>query len=104
MRFVPPGKGRTGMRLFSLTMIAVLFTAFAAAQESPHGKITIPCETCHGGTTWEMRKDSPFDHATTGFALVGQHKTVACVSCHQKLVFTRMSSNCTSCHTDVHRT
>lgn len=38
-----------------------------------------PCAKCHGV---EGFKPSPFDHASTGFPLIGQHTKLGCKSCH----------------------
>jgi len=85
-------------------MLLVLVVSVAVAQESPHGKIKLECSTCHATDSWEMKKDPTFNHATTGFALTGQHRLVQCASCHKGLKFdTKMDQNCTSCHTDIHK-
>ncbi len=84
-------------------VIGMLAAGLAVAQQSPHGDLKIPCQSCHTTDSWAMRSDASFDHATTGFALDGQHKTVACASCHKDLKFKGASSRCTTCHTDVHK-
>ena len=38
------------------------------------------CEDCHTTLAWGHA--GPFDHATTGFALVGAHQTAPCEGCH----------------------
>ncbi|MFI5253007.1 MAG: hypothetical protein ACHQQQ_11320 [Bacteroidota bacterium] len=86
-----------------ILVILFLFASYCAAQQSPHGEIKIGCEQCHTADSWKMRKDSSFDHNSTGFGLTGNHKTVACISCHQKLVFAKMNSSCLSCHLDAHK-
>ena len=48
---------------------------------------------------------SSFDHLTTGFELVGQHRDLACESCHVKAKFKGTPHDCVACHgasTDVH--
>ncbi len=68
------------------------------------------CDSCHGEEVWD---DAPgFDHADTRFPLTGEHRTVACESCHAESAGTGGStrvayrplafSNCTSCHVDSH--
>jgi hypothetical protein len=41
---------------------------------------------------------STFDHFTTGFDLIGQHKQVACESCHVGGIFKGTPTDCFSCH------
>ncbi len=73
------------------------------AQESPHGKISFECSTCHTTDNWKIKKEPGFDHDATGFALTGQHVGLRCESCHEGLKFAKKSSDCLSCHTDVHK-
>ncbi len=90
-------------RLFILLALLIPAVASVNAQTSPHGKIQIACEKCHTTDSWKMRPDPSFDHATTGFALEGRHKTAGCVNCHKELRFARQSQLCSSCHVDVHK-
>lgn len=39
-----------------------------------------------------------FDHLTTGFELTGQHRIVACESCHVDTVFKGTPRECVACH------
>ncbi|MBI1805696.1 MAG: hypothetical protein HYR76_01440 [Ignavibacteria bacterium] len=87
--------------LFIALFLAAMQTAIA--QTSPHGTLRWSCETCHSTDSWKMRSDASFDHAATGFALEGQHKTVQCASCHKDLKFAGAKSSCTTCHLDVHK-
>ena len=73
------------------------------AAESPHAGASFEnesCATCHAPTGWE-RVDG-FDHARTGFALVGAHVEIKCQSCHAGSGADRFSlaSDCASCHRD----
>ena len=43
-------------------------------------------------------RTSSFDHFTTGFDLVGQHKDVPCESCHVGGIFKGTPTDCFSCH------
>jgi hypothetical protein len=86
----------------SVFVSILFFVNVGVAQESPHGKIRFECGTCHSTETWKMKKGG-FNHEATGFALTGQHKTVQCATCHEGLKFAKKSSNCLSCHTDVHK-
>ncbi|HUO52254.1 MAG TPA: hypothetical protein VMT93_07035 [Gemmatimonadaceae bacterium] len=54
------------------------------------------CETCHTTSTWA---GASFNHATTGFALTGAHAAVACNQCHLNNQFTKLATDCYSCHT-----
>jgi hypothetical protein len=45
-----------------------------------------------------MKAPMDFKHATTAFALNGQHKKGACTSCHTNLVFAGTPRSCFSCH------
>lgn len=70
---------------------------------NPHGDLKIACEACHTAEGWTaMRSPIAFDHATSGFALEGRHRTAACADCHQSLVFSRVATSCADCHRDVH--
>jgi hypothetical protein len=39
-----------------------------------------------------------FDHLTTGFELIGQHRDLPCESCHANAIFRGTPANCSSCH------
>ena len=39
-----------------------------------------------------------FDHLTTGFELVGQHRDLPCESCHANAVFKGTPRDCSACH------
>jgi hypothetical protein len=70
-----------------------------------------PCEGCHvehlgvsaGITRWPGGDPSKLDHALTGWALNGAHKTTTCNRCHTRAPkFLGLSQNCLSCHKDKH--
>jgi hypothetical protein len=79
------------------------FSGTLMAQDSPHGALRIPCASCHVTDSWNVNAGKNFNHASTGFALTGQHSAIACVSCHQDLKFAKQDHNCRSCHADIHR-
>jgi endogenous inhibitor of DNA gyrase (YacG/DUF329 family) len=57
------------------------------------------CSTCHDTVAWT--DISSFNHAATGFALVGTHMSptpTPCVSCHVNNNYTLSSTDCLSCH------
>jgi hypothetical protein len=91
------------MKNLILLWLISLFFHWAMEQKSPHGKIKIACEVCHTVDSWKMRSDSKFDHASTGFDLMGVHKKIECTSCHKKFNFSGTKKTCGSCHTDVHK-
>src|SRR5215469_4654168 len=41
---------------------------------------------------------APFDHLTTGFELLGQHRDLPCESCHANAIFKGTPRLCASCH------
>ena len=52
------------------------------------------CEECHSSVGW---KPSNFNHATTGFELVGGHNTTQCSDCHS-VNTANATSECFVCH------
>ena len=40
----------------------------------------------------------PFDHLTTGFELLGQHRDLPCESCHINAIFRGTPKDCAACH------
>jgi hypothetical protein len=76
------------------------------------------CASCHVTTTF---KKVPFNHETDGrFPLTGRHAALACAKCHKgaapaapartaranasiSVVFSGLSSSCSTCHDDVHK-
>lgn len=68
------------------------------------------CADCH--TTEAFAPASKFSHDKTDFPLLGKHKPLACIDCHQKETkngqeFQRFADvpfkTCASCHDDVHK-
>lgn len=53
------------------------------------------CQDCHTANTWH---DIRFNHAVTGFPLLGPHKTVECQVCHVNSQYRRASLECYECH------
>ena len=96
---------RRGFAWFAL-LAGLLFTGIlpARAQDSPHGPLTIGCEDCHKATSWKaVGTGAQFDHARTRFPLKGQHTAVPAASVMRPSVSADASTNCRSCHTDIHR-
>ncbi len=91
--------------LSQIIAIVFLVQSFLFAQKSPHGKnFNIKCSVCHTTNSWKVNVNNiKFDHSTTGFKLIGQHKDLGCVACHTTLKFKNTSGECISCHTDIHQ-
>lgn len=63
---------------------------------------TMRCLDCHRKNNGYFR----FDHATTGFALAGQHRNTACRFCHEQgftATARRTENACQQCHQDIHQ-
>lgn len=79
--------------------------------QDPHqGRFGATCQSCHSTAGWKEGARSNFDHDRTGFPLTGQHRQVACASCHKTrdpsgaVTFHRMAhGKCTDCHRDPHQ-
>jgi hypothetical protein len=75
-------------------------TCYACHQEDDEhrGGLGEDCADCHKPTEW---KETRFDHtAETGYALLGGHADVSCVSCHVDHQYKDTSTDCYSCHRD----
>jgi len=73
--------------------------------ENPHGQTFADesCDACHSPRGWD--DVSGFDHAATGFALVGAHANAECSACHGDAGrgaarFEGLSTSCRGCHAD----
>jgi hypothetical protein len=44
------------------------------------------------------QKRTQFDHLTTGFELIGQHRDLPCEACHYNAVFKGTPKDCAACH------
>jgi len=66
------------------------------------------CASCHSEGAWS---EVTFDHNQTSWPLDGKHLEVACRKCHfemkdnkiQNQTFKSLSTNCVSCHDNVHQ-
>ncbi|MBK7230141.1 MAG: hypothetical protein IPH97_15015 [Ignavibacteriales bacterium] len=69
---------------------------FNSAINPNHTAAGIPttCEQCHTSTNWTP---STFDHATTGFTLLGSHQSIQCSSCHEGTT-SGLNNLCITCH------
>jgi len=90
------------MRRMILFIVYVIFVTSTFAK-SPHGEdFKTNCVVCHTTNDWTKIKMEGFNHDTTDFPLIGQHKTVYCRKCHVDLEFKNAKRECVSCHKDVH--
>lgn len=74
------------------------------AAKDPHkGKLGKNCEGCHSEAGWKQTR--PFDHGTTGYNLVGGHRSVACLACHVGQRWAETPRACVACHLkdDTHK-
>jgi hypothetical protein len=58
----------------------------------------VKCSTCHNTISWST---ATFDHAATGFALIGTHASpvpTPCAACHVNNNYTLSSTDCMGCH------
>jgi hypothetical protein len=72
-----------------------------AKKDAHKGSLGPACGNCHSTTAWTPAK---FDHARTGFPLVGAHAQADCSDCHAKGRYQDAKPSCVSCHRkdDVH--
>ncbi|NOZ04479.1 MAG: hypothetical protein GXO92_07755 [FCB group bacterium] len=66
------------------------------------------CGDCHGPAGWDILELKRFNHQTTAFPLEGNHRTQPCDRCHtgsttrERHNFSTGSTECVSCHLDIH--
>lgn len=71
--------------------------------KNPHGKLAWDCQDCHSTASWsDIKVSEKFDHAKTGFTLLGAHATAQCIGCHKDPVFSHVGVSCIDCHADHH--
>ena len=76
---------------------------YAATTEPSHTVegISIECANCHRVTSAAWK--GSFDHNLTAFPLTGAHKALICSECHIGNRFTKLPTECVSCHDDDFR-
>lgn len=84
----------------------------SSCHANPHYKNFGKCRECHTELSFQSTsKLNQFNHTTTGFELLGKHKSISCGSCHQmnRNISSLFSdhpnikkSDCIQCHKDVH--
>jgi hypothetical protein len=93
-----PFKGLPNEKCLSCHTELKKFHAAVAAQK---------CTACHGehkgpeADTTKPAARASFDHALTGFTLVGKHAKVSCTGCHTKPI-QQVGQTCAGCHKDPH--
>ncbi|RMF13924.1 MAG: hypothetical protein D6758_12345 [Gammaproteobacteria bacterium] len=71
--------------------------ALCHGKADPHqGRLGQDCKQCHSTRNW--RSGIRFDHALTGFPLLGLHELADCQACHADSTFTRTPDTCKDCH------
>ena len=72
-------------------------TDYNNTNNPPHRASNFPqdCSQCHSTTNWN---GATFNHASTGFTLVGVHATAQCGACHANNNFSLTSAACWNCH------
>lgn len=87
-------------------LAALLIGSVILSQSSvknPHGQLPWDCQDCHTTESWSKMRDTlHFDHAATGYQLVGAHSAAQCVGCHKDMVFSHIGVSCIDCHADHH--
>jgi len=70
--------------------------------DAHRGAMGPACGTCHAATGWTPAR---FDHARTGFPLVGAHARAGCADCHAQGRYRGTQPGCIGCHRDddVHK-
>jgi hypothetical protein len=70
--------------------------------DDPHrGAMGADCAQCHVDSDW---KTARYDHAQTGWPLLGAHRDAACAQCHPRSgEYRGASQTCSSCHRDDDR-
>ena len=98
-------------RIFFIVAFFLLGAGSVSAQQGKdslrvqgHRTFGIDCMQCHTTASWSaLRNDIAFDHKLSGYALRGNHASVACASCHSGVPMSEMKTACASCHEDQHK-
>ncbi len=65
------------------------------------GSLGATCKKCHSEIGWNVLAFDADGHRRTNFPLIGRHALIPCTECHQEQrekSFTRVSTECLSCH------
>lgn len=79
------------------------FQSCTACHRDPHaGRLGQGCTSCHTTQSWSAAS-AAFDHAKSGYPLLGRHAAVKCAECHAAGRPRRLAhAACTDCHADHH--
>lgn len=102
------------------TMLGAPVACASCHADEHRGQVGTDCQKCHTEASWKPA--TQFDHAKTGYPLLGRHQKVACDKCHVKVAdpvehtgllkpknrtFLKMKpvqhQNCLDCHKDPHQ-
>lgn len=99
-----------GIRLKKYTYLGLDSKCLNCHEDAHQNTLSKSCSNCH--STEAFVPASNFQHQKTKYNLLGKHKSVDCKQCHPVETrngekFQRFSgiafSNCSNCHTDVHK-
>lgn len=91
------------------TMLGLNKQCLSCHEDFHKGRMSANCASCHNFESF--KKVSNFDHNTTRFPLLGEHKTVSCDKCHKTQIIDGKPvkqlrglefANCNACHKDPH--
>ncbi|MEQ1761145.1 MAG: hypothetical protein ABL986_22785 [Vicinamibacterales bacterium] len=89
----------------SRSFLTLSNTCASCHTDSHKGSLGPKCETCHTTTVKFADTRKGFDHSRTAYPLAGAHTRVTCTSCHVNNTYKGVKfGECSSCHTDPHRT
>ena len=97
---------RARLLLVGLSGVVLMAAAPPVSRPSRAGGLPSPrqpevtrCLACHSTAGWD---DGRFDHAKTGFALLGEHRRAHCKDGHTQNFSAPLPRGCAGCHHDVH--
>src|SRR6516164_9990651 len=85
--------------------LSAIYTAASKVQQLFALLLLVLCGTLAPVSEAAGPQRSSFDHLTTGFELLGQHRDLPCESCHANAIFKSTPKVCASCHgvgTQIH--
>jgi len=65
--------------------------------DAHEGNLGSECADCHNPSDWA---DTTFDHDTTDFPLVGEHREAECADCHDDPTHQNTPTTCFGCHAE----
>ncbi|MGH8253619.1 MAG: hypothetical protein ACRES2_06220, partial [Steroidobacteraceae bacterium] len=77
---------------------SLLPLALSVARIWMSGVLTVAVLLIAGSGSVHAADRTPFDHLTTGFELLGQHRDLPCESCHVNAIFKGTPKDCAACH------